>query len=166
VWRTPNSSTSGHLLVDKALDLLSTLPWHGTVSGFDNPEPLYELARYITSEWFKDVHQNQMLDILCCNLMLEPGNLKKEIENLDFLEKLKTAYKRRNTGEYESSHYFARARGLGEALASGICDSVGVEANIENCHWVSAVIDFRDGQILYDDSIGNGPEKDFIDTVS
>jgi hypothetical protein len=66
-----------HALVGEVFALLSTLPWSGNIRGFDNAEPLYCLATYVTRDWFSDVHQNQMLDILRRTLVLEPQSSGK-----------------------------------------------------------------------------------------
>jgi hypothetical protein len=54
-WKKPSP------LIDKTYLALSNLPWFGNIQGFNNEEPISDLARYITHEWLTDVHKNQKM---------------------------------------------------------------------------------------------------------
>jgi hypothetical protein len=165
VWRRQTDPNVTHTLVGEVMDVLSILPWSGDVRGFDNAEPVYHLATYATREWFSCVHQNQMLDILRRDLMLDPQYSKIRIENLSFTAVLKTAHKTRNSGEYGNSRHFAWIHDQGKALATGLYNLLGLEANVRGDHWVSMVLDFRNAEILYGDSFAMPPEAELVAAV-
>jgi hypothetical protein len=157
-WKDGQSKT----LIAEVHDALSTLPWHGQVQGFDNEEPIYTLATYATRAWFTDVHVNQILDLLRHTLNLDPTKSKFEVENLHFYRTLEAAYKDRDGGRYENARYFARPRGLGQALATGERDFGVFEANICGNHWVAIIVDFRGSKILYGDPMGDPPDANIL----
>jgi hypothetical protein len=135
-------------LVDKAFLALSTLQWSGTIQGFDNNEPISDLARYCTHQWLSDVHKNQMLDLLRRDLILDPMASHIEVENLAFMLFIERGYEARNSRDYEQRNYFAHARGLGEALSCGTRETVKLIKNLGNKHWVSIDLDFKGSCIL------------------
>lgn len=148
--------------VDDTYLALSNLPWFGNIQGFDNQEPISDLARYITHEWLTDVHENQMLDLLRRHLFLDPTTRGIEVENLAFMVFIERGYRARESGEYAESNYFAHARGLGEALSSGRQESVLLIKNIGNKHWVSFDLNFKDSCIRYGDSFGEEPPVELM----
>lgn len=96
-----------------------------------------------------------MLDILQQDLALDPATIGVEVENLAFMTFIERGYEAKDTDAYENSNYFARARGLGEALSSGERTSVMLMKNLSGTHWVSMVLDFANSRILYGDSFGD-----------
>jgi hypothetical protein len=162
VWKNEASAN----LITQVYAALSTLPWHGNIHGFDNEEPLYTLTTYLTQDWLSDIHANQMLDLLRHAVQLDPTKSKVEVENLQFIRTLQRAYAARHTHEYENARYFARPRRLGQLLATGVRDIVGLEANIRESHWVTMVVDFRNDRILYGDPFGDEPDASILDTIT
>jgi hypothetical protein len=150
-------------LVDDIFSALSTMPWRGHIAGFTSLEPVSTLATYVTQDWFSDVHVNQCLDLLRRALMLDPTKSKVEIENLAFIHKLREAHQIHDTELYMQSHTFSHIRALGQAGVTGQRDELGVIFNIRDSHWVSAVIDFRRGRILYADPLGDPPDTESMD---
>ena len=91
--------------MQEGYDVLSYLPWSGNICGFDDDEPLHTLAVYASREWFSTMHENQMLNLLRCDLLLKRSNV--EIGNMAFFATLQQAYDCRDTGEYDESNHFA-----------------------------------------------------------
>ncbi|KAE9398749.1 hypothetical protein BT96DRAFT_821530, partial [Gymnopus androsaceus JB14] len=124
----------------------------GSVQGFNNPEPIVLLSRYVSaSSWFSDIEQNQMLDLLHWDLLFDPEGKKTELQGLDFFQKLLEGFQGKET--YGEGRTFARARGIGHALATGSRNTIGMMINLDNEHWVSLVCDFWNETILYGDSL-------------
>lgn len=152
VWAKSKDDSPIAQLVDEVYTALDTIQWSGPIQGFDNPEPLVLLSRYLsTSSWFSDVEQNQMLNLLRQDLLYNPEGKKMELQGLDFFQKLSEGFQAKET--YGEGRAFARARGIGHALATGSCDAIGMMINLDDEHWVSLVCDFRNETILYGDSL-------------
>jgi hypothetical protein len=111
-------------LIDETYLALSTLQWPGKVQGLDNEQPMNHLTRYVTHQWLLDVHRNQMLDMLCQKLLLDPTKLDIEVQSLTFMTYIECGYKQHNSRQYAESQYFAQACCLGEALSMGARKSV------------------------------------------
>ncbi|KAH7917030.1 hypothetical protein BV22DRAFT_994373, partial [Leucogyrophana mollusca] len=141
-------------LIEEVYNALSSLPWSGDIRGFDSPEPIYKLATYATCHWLSTVHEDQMLDLLRRQLCLTPSAHRVEIQNMGFQKFIQEGYTHRNSGEYEESRYFRVACGVGQALASCQRDVLGFLVNLNASHWVAVVMNFREGEILYGDSLG------------
>lgn len=152
-------------LIDEAYLALSTLQWSGNIQGFDNEEPINHLARYATHQWLSDIHENQMLDILRRELLLDPTTSGIEVESLEFLGYIESAYKQRGSGEYEESKYFAHTRRLGKELSSGARKSVLLLKNLDNEHWVALDLNFKESYIRYGDSFGEEPPPELMCAV-
>jgi hypothetical protein len=162
VWKKSVSRHSADEVMQQAYDVLLYLPWLGNICGFDNDEPLYKLALYTSREWLTTTHQDQMLDLLQCDLLLKGS--KVEIENIAFFAKLQQGYDCHDMDVYDESRAFACPRGVVLALEVGECDGLGLEINIEGDHWVSAVLDFKNSVIYYGDPL-NGDPTDKVQSV-
>lgn len=164
IWRvkTPLAMKTA---VEQTYEDLASLPWSGDVQGFDNPEPLHTLATYATHEWFSDVHENQMLDLLRLQVGRRNKGCQFEVENLAFWKFLKTAYDQREGGAYFEDRYLQRPRELGEALQNGVRDVVVMIVNLLNVHWVGVAVNFRQSCILYGDSLDRPPDKPTVDIL-
>jgi hypothetical protein len=90
VWKKSVYRQSADEVMQQAYDVLSYLPWLGNICGFDNDEPLHKLALYMSCKWLTTTHQDQMLDLLQCDLLLKGS--KFEIENMAFFAKLRQGY--------------------------------------------------------------------------
>ncbi|KAG0701715.1 hypothetical protein DFH29DRAFT_1000024 [Suillus ampliporus] len=105
--------------------LSGSISWFGNVKGFENSEPIWNLARYATDQWLSNVHENQMIDLLRCDLRFHQDGRLIEVEHTYFFKSIRQAYESRDTGEYEMSKYFAWTCKIGMALASGMWKSLG-----------------------------------------
>ena len=141
-------------LIDETYTVLSTLQWSGNIHGFDNNEPINHLAKYATHQWLTDVHENQMLDILRRELLLDQSSSCIEVESLEFIHYIESAYQQWHLEQYGVSRCFAHARRLGVELSSGACESVLLLKNLENEHWVALDVNFKENCIQYGDSFG------------
>jgi hypothetical protein len=92
-------------VMQEAYDILSYLPWSGCIWGFDSSEPLHTLATYATCNWLSTTHEDQMLDLLQCDVLFK--GLKIKIKNMAFFMKLCNAYNHWDSGEYSESCCFA-----------------------------------------------------------
>jgi hypothetical protein len=119
-------------LIDETYSALSTLQWSGNIHGFDNDEPINHLAKYAMHQWLTDVHENQMLDILRHELLLDQSSSGIEVESLEFIHYIESAYQQRHLEQYGESRYFAHACRLGVELSSGAHESVLLLKNLEN----------------------------------
>ncbi len=164
VWNTKKPSEV-YSAVEDTYMRFSTLPWSGTVRGFDNQEPLHTLATYATHRWLSDVQENQMLDLLRIAVSRRPEGHRFEVENIAFWKFLKFAYEMREKDTYHSDRYFVRPKGLGDALVSGVRDVVVMIINLSNVHWVAAAVNFREKVISYGDSLGSAPHPDVTDVL-
>ncbi|KAI0311945.1 hypothetical protein OF83DRAFT_1068002, partial [Amylostereum chailletii] len=143
-------------------DILAILPWHGAMCGFDNPEPTYKLATYITPHaWLSDVHEDQMLELLQQDIVSHRAHI--ELENLNFMTKMKRAY--HDQSHYMSHREFLRLRGVGSALAEGRQRAVGMVVHVMDCHWVALAIDFVRSEILYGDPKGWAPDTEVMEAA-
>jgi hypothetical protein len=87
-------------LIDETYLALSTIWWSGDIQGFYNDEPINNLAQYATHQWFSNIHENQMLDILQWELLLDPAEQSIEVQSLIFMTWIKWAYKQCNSAQY------------------------------------------------------------------
>ncbi|TFK83070.1 hypothetical protein K466DRAFT_499153 [Polyporus arcularius HHB13444] len=149
-------------IVDDVRAILATVPWAGLVRGFDNGEPLHQLATYATRRWFSDVHENQLLDLLRLAVGRHPEGRRTEVENIAFWKFLVNGYQKRAEGTYQEARHFLRPRGVGEALERGIWDQVGFIVNLHNTHWVSICVDFPKSKIFYGDSMPGSSADPYI----
>ncbi|EIW56100.1 uncharacterized protein TRAVEDRAFT_128663 [Trametes versicolor FP-101664 SS1] len=157
-----------HQLLNDVLGVFGTLPWAGNIHGFENPEPLKSLATYVSKDWFSDVKVNQLLDLLRLEVNRRPEGRAVTVENLAFWRFLEEGYKRRmEPGEaYKTEHYFARAQGVGDSLAKGVRERVGLIVNLDGSHWIAVVVDFAASVILYGDSLrGRVPDATTLQTL-
>lgn len=152
IWTKSKDDSPVGQLVDEVYAALDAIQWSGSIRGFNNPEPLVLLSRYLsTSSWFSDVEQNQMLDLLRRDLLFDSEGKKTELQGLDFFQKLSEGFRAKET--YIEGRAFARARGIGHGLATGSRNAIGMMINLDNEHWVSLVCNFQNETILYGDSL-------------
>ncbi|KAG1737088.1 uncharacterized protein EDB91DRAFT_1055161 [Suillus paluster] len=147
-------------LIAKIYHAFSCISWCGNIRGFSIEEPIVELSKYASNQWLSDVHENQMLELLRRKVRLQPGGQEIKIENTYFYGFLENGYKCRESGEYEDSRYFARARGIGHELAAGLGSQVGFLVNTNHNHWVAVVLDFKSHIILIGDSLNPEPYRE------
>jgi hypothetical protein len=130
-------------LIAKIYHAFSCISWCGNIRGFSIEEPIVELSKYASNQWLSDVYENQMLKLLRRKVWLQLGCQEIKIENTYFYSFLEKGYQCCKSGEYEDSHYFARARGIGHELAAGLGSQVGFLVNMNHNHWVTVVLDFK-----------------------
>ncbi|KAJ8579778.1 hypothetical protein M405DRAFT_754106 [Rhizopogon salebrosus TDB-379] len=153
MWKSPDKEET-HELISKVMDVLFRLSWTDVIKGFDAQEHVYELAKYATTHWLSDTHENQMLDLLRQKVHRHPGGMLVEVENTYFYGYLVKGYEARQTGQYKADRYFTHTREIGHALSTGLRSQIGCIANINGNHWVAFVLDFRQRSILIADSLG------------
>jgi hypothetical protein len=153
-------------LIEGVYNALGSISWFGNIKGFENSEPIWNLARYATDQWLSNVHQNQMTDLLCLELWFHQASRLIEVEHTYFFKTLKLAYESRNTGEYEMSKYFARTCKIGMALASGMRKSLGFLLHVNNNHWIAIVLDFTHCDTVKFSSATHNPDPALLDILS
>lgn len=162
-WRKVKGPDSQNL-VQQAYMMLGILPWIGFILGSEIHEKIDHLATYMMQEWLSDVHGTQMLELLWSAVHWQKASVEVEIEGPYFYHYLKSALEA-GESKYKDSASFIHARSLGRALRSGQHTSVGFITNVCGNHWVSTVVDFMAGRILYGDSLGGQPENEFISAI-
>ncbi|KAJ6543071.1 hypothetical protein B0H19DRAFT_957235 [Mycena capillaripes] len=137
-------------LVQKVIDTLHGVRWSGWIQGFDTQAGVVELTLYTGRDWFTDIQQSHMLDLLRADILAEGKALEDDVAEIWLMECIKLASKNRH--EYDDPTRHTRARTMGNALASGERSRIGLSGNLSNVHWISAVVDGKEEQILYGDS--------------
>ncbi|KIM80018.1 hypothetical protein PILCRDRAFT_89854 [Piloderma croceum F 1598] len=150
VWKRGPVGEKTDEIIQQAYDMLSCIPWCGDIQGFDHNELLHQLATYASCAWLGITHQNQILNLFQCELLLKGSRI--EVARMAFFTTIQEADNCCDTGKYEESQHFAWIRGIGEALVSGDQDGLGTMVNISGDHWVSIALDFEESLIWYDDS--------------
>jgi hypothetical protein len=146
-------------LITRVYDALSTISWSTTVQGFPGTVSVEYLAAYMTKNWLTDEHENQMLHLLgyelarssegCCE-----GN-RIYIAETFFVPALIRAYEKPDrANQYATASNCSWLRKKGQEFGTGALDKLATIANVGENHWVAVVIDFRESQILYGDSLG------------
>ncbi|TFK89742.1 hypothetical protein K466DRAFT_486229 [Polyporus arcularius HHB13444] len=162
----PKAPKTTHQFVNRVLTILSTLPWSDTLAGFSNREPITTLSRYLSREWLSDIHENQMQDLLRSELMRDTNGLAVDLESTYFWKSLKAAFDCRDEARYKEHGCFSRVRRVGELLAAGERQKLGLLVNLHNTHWVAVVVDFKASEVLYGDSLGDGPTPEVVSALN
>ena len=151
-------------MVNHTFDLFGTLNWLGSLRGFSrNAEDDVEiLCSYLSEDWLKGEHANQMLDLLCFDLQEHNIN-SVEIESTWFYGKIEWGYA--NPTTYSEMRTYRWPRQQGHAMATGIQDQLAFLANINHNHWVAIVLDFPKTIIWYGDPLGGQFDQNIIQVL-
>ena len=141
-----------HGLIRNVYSALSCIPWNRNIQGFSASVGTEYLAAYATTEWLKDEHITQMLDLLRCDIIREGLSQSVEVETIWFLPKLKHGY--RDQEGYASHTSYRWIHAQGQALSTGSRSQLAMIGNIGGNHWISLVIDIIQETVFYGDSLG------------
>lgn len=142
------------LVAEHVLLLLERTEWSDTVHGFDRDcEPITSVAQYATTQWLGSTHIQQMLELLRGFLETNSGLV---VLDAWFPHILRKFYRGCDSDAYTTSKGAHALRSLGEELAQGQVSKAGGIANINDVHWVTFIVDFKECTILYGDSL-SGP---------
>lgn len=135
--------------------LFSTLPWSGYTCAFSDPEPITKFANYLSSGWLATSHIEQQLEVFTTKIIHDIPLSPFRIVSPIFLNKIVEIH-------HHPEGYNAKCAGTrhlwttGEELASEVqhrttlCGII----NVSNSHWVTVIVDAKEGSILYGDSLG------------
>ncbi|VDC01763.1 unnamed protein product [Peniophora sp. CBMAI 1063] len=157
VWAKDPTRLQLYDVAEDTFNLLDTVRWSDRLCGFsDDTHPLHVVSAFgEPTRWLSTSQENLLLDLLRDDVLASDKRGEIEVENMDFLTKLTTAYKTADIIPYGSSRYVQRQRGLGESLSSGARKAVCMLANVGGNHWVGVVVDFASKKILYGDSMNH-----------
>ncbi|KAF8209857.1 hypothetical protein K438DRAFT_1571435 [Mycena galopus ATCC 62051] len=139
-------------VVDRVSEALHAICWSEQIMGFSNTEPIAALSLYASRNWFSDVQQSHMLDLLQMDVLDAGRALKDEVCEIWMVEYIRAGWRQR--AKYESpgtSKDFPRAKQIGAALSSGARERFGMIGNLQNRHWIAVVVDCKEGRLLYGD---------------
>ncbi|KAJ7610672.1 hypothetical protein DFH06DRAFT_1374413, partial [Mycena polygramma] len=129
-----------------------TIYWSGKIQGFSNCEPIESLTLYASREWFTDVQQSHMLDLLRVDVLNSGRALKDEVCEIWMMEYIKCAWRERDKyNDPKKSHQYPRAKAYGAVLGSGERERLVMMGNLRSIHWIAAVVDAKSSRILYGD---------------
>jgi hypothetical protein len=147
-------------LVDQVYKALAWLLWSGSVQGFSDGGNIIQLHQYITSDWLRTVHENQMLDLLRHDINNHRADSTEiTIQDTYFLEALCQAFRHRKHRQPKSSRP-GSFNFIAESLTSGKYTQLGTIMNYEGIHWFALVLDFPNQVIWYGDSLDFEMEKE------
>ncbi|PPR06353.1 hypothetical protein CVT26_004627 [Gymnopilus dilepis] len=154
--RKKNGKRTGQTigLVTCVFDALASLSWADKVKGFPGLVDIDILATYTTNNWLKDEHENQMLQLLECELTRTRNDEGVRIADTFLITKLMEIYGRPDHNDhYLSAPNLAWLRNLGQELGNGVLDKLATIINIGQNHWVAVIVDFQCAEILHGDSL-------------
>ncbi|KAJ7605137.1 hypothetical protein DFH06DRAFT_1020369, partial [Mycena polygramma] len=138
-----------------------TISWSGQVQGFSNREPIESLSLYATREWFTDAQQSHLLDMLRFEVLHAGRALMDEVCEIFTMEYIKCAWRERNKyDDPKLAHLYPRAKALGAVLASGDRERLAMMGNLQNLHWIAAVVNCKSSRILYGDPFKYAPDSE------
>jgi len=76
-------------LIEGVYNALGSILWFSNIKGFENLEQIWNLARYATNQWLSNVHQNQMIDLLCHDLWFHQAGWLIEVEPTYFFKSVR-----------------------------------------------------------------------------
>ncbi|EMD36523.1 hypothetical protein CERSUDRAFT_95818 [Gelatoporia subvermispora B] len=157
-WLAPRLSDSLELGIaaNNARKLLLVIPWSSKLSTLPGAVNIYELSTFFSRDWLECSHINLILELikqrLCDN---HPDAQKHYIANVYFsailCSSFATAPDDKNVPPIPS--WIDK---IGRKLASGELQTAAFVFNRHNTHWVSVVVDFIQGRILFGDSMKGG----------
>jgi len=158
-------SLDNSCLVSSIQVLFSTLPWMGYTCGFLDPEPITKFAYYLSSRWLATSHIEQQLELFTSKITHEMPLSPFKIVSSMFLKKIVEIHCRPeeyNAERAGTRHLWA----VGEELASQIHHQTTLCGifNVDNSHWVTVIVDTKEGSILYGDSL-RGWNHDILDAL-
>jgi hypothetical protein len=151
-WKRAKNQ-EGIKIVNQIFDALAILRWSDKLCGFsaNAVEGLDSLTYYTSNKWLAGEHVNQMLDLLRLSLQRQ-GKTDIEILSTYFYNKISRGFDNRDQYTQDKSfHVHCR---LGNDLAVGISNEIAFLVNLNQNHWVSVIVNFRQHEILYGDSLG------------
>ncbi|EMD37924.1 hypothetical protein CERSUDRAFT_73706 [Gelatoporia subvermispora B] len=150
------------IAANNARKLLLVIPWSSTLSTLPGGVDTYELSTFLSHDWLESSHINLILELikqrLCDN---HPDAQKHYIANVWFsailCSSFATAPDNKNVPPIPSW-----IDNIGRKLASGDLQTAAFIFNRHNTHWVSVVVDFLHGQILFGDSMKGDLPPEFL----
>jgi hypothetical protein len=140
---------------DEFRALLHALPWHGSIHGFSDTDPVYRQADFTSEKWLADIHETFMLEELQRQIAAIPEfGTQQVVTNIWISTKIRIAYEHRDVTEYPSPHRTELAE-LGADLASGAKSRLGMIWFIKHSHWCSMDINASQRTIRYGDPEGD-----------
>jgi hypothetical protein len=147
-------------LVTSIQVLFGTLPWSGYTCAFSDPEPITKFAGYLSSGWLATSYIEQQLELISlkitCEMPLSPFKIVSPI----FVNKIIEIHHHLEdygAGCSGTRHLWA----VGEELSSEVHYQTTLCGifNVDNSHWVTVIVDTKEGIILYGDSLGGWNHK-------
>ncbi|KLO07566.1 hypothetical protein SCHPADRAFT_983689 [Schizopora paradoxa] len=157
---------------------------HPCIQGIDYLNPAKELTTYMTSNWFSNVHENQMLELLRVSAQHDEGlkdcvavessystfwNVPWTVQNIlechsPQLELLGEVLlpKLWGSNTYATSEHFQWVCTLGHSLASGYQTKLVTIIHVDGNHWISIIIDFKNGLFMILDSLGREISEEMV----
>jgi hypothetical protein len=151
-------------VVNQVYDALSVLRWDHNLAGFgpSAKDTLGALTSWISNDWLKGEHANQMLELLQTDLR-RARKTSVQIGLTWFFEKVRQGAQ--DPSRYAADSSFRTYRWIGNDLKQGIYSQLAFLANLDRNHWVAAILDFPEQRIWFGDSLGRAMPKAFSDTL-
>ncbi|KAF8877791.1 hypothetical protein BD779DRAFT_1448283 [Infundibulicybe gibba] len=142
-------------------EVIESLFWSGSVSGFRLKIDKSHLASYLTTDWLTDEHESLMLEVLQRNIatLAIPGHI--EIHDVWFYPLLENAHADLME-DYASGKSYRWLREVGNKAASHGSRVVTI-TNVDDNHWIVIVVDFGAQKIRVGDSMGGMMSKEMRD---
>ncbi|KAJ7027039.1 hypothetical protein C8F04DRAFT_1123651 [Mycena alexandri] len=148
-------------LVPRVCDALQNIYWSGTIRGFPAHEPISSLSLYATQDWFTDVQQSQLIELLQSDVLNYGRALQDEVCDIWMMEFIRAAWREQEKyAQPDTFQQYPRAKAMGAVLAAGEREQLAITVNLHNLHWVSAVIKCKEHQILWGDPFKAKPDSD------
>lgn len=144
------------VLILQVYNELACLSWSGDIKGFFATISTDHLSTYLTKKWLSDEHENQLLYLLRQQVWRRRGEDGIDVTDTYFIKRLTEI----EEDEYATHPGYAWIRKKGQELATGVQDMLITIANVNNNHWVAVVVDFKESNIQYGDSMGGTIDGD------
>ena len=147
----------GNIVADTR-HLLSKIPWYARIQGLDAEPDTPFLTTYLSRDWLASDHINAFLEVLQAEVNGVAG-IKRDthcVRHTFFTQILGSHYTQACNNdtllppEHVLPDWMIADR---DAHAAGHLSSLGLVFNLNNNHWVAAVIDLSNQTILYADSL-------------
>jgi Ulp1 family protease len=158
-WKISKSCTDKtRVLILQVHNELACLSWSGDIKGSFATISTDHLSTYLTKKWLSDEHENQLLYLLRQQVWRKRGEDGIDVTDTYFIKKLTEIYREKD--EYATRPGYAWIRKKGQDLATGVQDMLITIANVKDNHWVAVVLDFKESNIRYGDSMGGTIDGD------
>ncbi|KAJ7833775.1 hypothetical protein B0H14DRAFT_3710259 [Mycena olivaceomarginata] len=140
--------------------LLTMMPWGwAKPQGLSDSEPLYNLHRFLGTDWLAGSQLNDMLELLHQKIDDDPGLCQKfRVHGTALVSKILDAYKA-GAETYKDSRGYRWLRDVGDDLVqsgAALLTAGHLGRITREPHWIGVVFDLSNptGKILYGDSLG------------